>query len=284
MVLIPKEQHYASFPLLAALCIAAVRLSAGIPPQDQDLPYTRSASANALGRIKGAIAVFAGSRYAYVRGFKVRLDDEHWRDEAVLRDGVIYVPEAFAGVLDLKAVNPDPAPAYLANRWVYSLVLPACSAPTVSIDGRPYVDLAQEARRRGWTVSQDARGLLLVGHSPLAFSPFGVDQLDSVITLFDTPEKFADPGIATRRIPTLARQGPFTDHVKATPEQLRILSGPEARWPSAPRARSISPASTKNSWARRCRLRACTPGCSSARRMCPCSRPGSKPAASARSP
>jgi hypothetical protein len=38
------------------------------PPQNQGLPYTRSARTAALAKIKDHIAVFAGSRYAYVKG------------------------------------------------------------------------------------------------------------------------------------------------------------------------------------------------------------------------
>ena len=81
-----------------------------LPPQDQGLPYTRSAQHFAIAKIKDTIAVFAGSRYAYVHGFKVRLDDRNWYDESVLRDGRIFVPAAFGGVLDLAAVKPAPAP------------------------------------------------------------------------------------------------------------------------------------------------------------------------------
>jgi hypothetical protein len=68
------------------------------PPQDQGLPYTRSARQIALAKIKDHIAVFAGSRYAYVKGHKVRLDDVNWRTEAVLRDGMLLVPANFSGV------------------------------------------------------------------------------------------------------------------------------------------------------------------------------------------
>ncbi len=199
------------------------------PPQDQGLPYTRSARKVALAKIKGQIAVFAGSRYGYVQGYKVRLDEANLRGgEAELRDGKIFVPASFAGVLDLKQVSPPPAPAYLADKWVYTLGLP-------HKDG-DMVDLAALAKTKGLKVYQDARGLLLIGNQDVYFTPDESVLEDSVVTLFDTPEKFADPDIATKYIPTLARQGKMTDHVKVTPEQWAILNGPPTQWPTAPKS------------------------------------------------
>ena len=206
------------------------------PPQNQGLPYTRTAEKFAVEKIKNTVAVFAGSRYAWVHGFKVRLDDVNWRDEAVLRDGKIYVPAAFAGVFDLAAVQPAPAPAYLADRWVYSLKLLKSKAPTVPIDGKDYVALVDEAQKRGLKIFQNERGLLLISKTEITFSESEFNLLDSVIALFDTPEKFADPDIATRWIPALKRQGAWTNYVKVTPEQLKIYSGPEAEWPTAPKS------------------------------------------------
>ena len=232
-----KMKHQSKIILLA-LAFAATGFAQTpfppTPPQDQGLPYTRTAQKFALDKIKDTIAVFAGSRYAYVHGFKVRLDDMNWRDEAVLRDGVVYVPAAFAGVLSLKEIKPAAAPAYLADRWVYSLNVPKTAAPVVPVDGKAYVALADEARKLGLKVSQNARGLLLVGGSEVSFSDSNL--LDSVIALFDTPEKFADPDIATRWVPALKRQGAWTNYVKATPEQLKIFNGPETKWPTAPKS------------------------------------------------
>jgi len=206
------------------------------PPQDQGLPYTRSAQKFALEKIQDTVAVFAGSRYAYVHGFKVRLDDVNWREEAVLRDGVIYGPAAFAGVFDLKQIKPDDAPGYLADRWVYSLTIPKSKAPTIQIDGRPYIALADEAQKHGLTVFQNERGLLLIGKSGITFTESESNLLDSVIALFDTPEKFADPDIATRWIPALKRQGVWTNYVKVSPEQLKVYSGPETKWLTTPKS------------------------------------------------
>jgi len=207
-----------------------------VPPQDQGLPYTRSAQKVAVAKIKDTVAVFAGSRYAWVYGFKVRLDEVNWRDEAVFRDGKIYVPAAFAGILDLPAVRPAPAPEYLADRWVYSLSIPKASAPSIQFDGRNYVALADEAHKRGLKIYQNTRGLLLIGHDEISFSGSESNLLDSVVTLFDTPEKFADPDIATRWIPALQRQGAWTNHVKVTPEQLALFNGAETKWPTAPKS------------------------------------------------
>ncbi len=179
--------------------------------------------------MKGEIAVLAGSRYAYVQGFKVRLDEAQLRGgEAVLQDGKILVPASFAGVLDLTRVAPAPAPAYLADKWVYTLNLP-------HRDGG-LVDLASLARAKGLKVYQDARGLLLIGNRDISFSPGEATLEDTVVTMFDTPEKFADPDLATKYIPTLARQGKMTDHVKVTPEQWAILNGPVTVWPTAPKS------------------------------------------------
>jgi hypothetical protein len=230
------------------------------PPQDQALPYTRSALPAALNKIKGGIAVFPGSRYGYVKGYRVRLSDtDLLRAEAVLKDGVIYVPASFAAVLDLGEINPAPPPADLApivDRWVYAPeeLAPRTSAidpttypaklvfnpppglPSISVRGSTYYSLADLAKIKGLKVTQHPRGLLYLGDKELTFGDNETALLESVITLFDTPEKFADPDIATRSIPTLARQGKWTDHVKVTPEQLAILNGPETEWPTAPKS------------------------------------------------
>jgi hypothetical protein len=202
------------------------------PPQDQGLPYTRSARKVALEKIKNHIAVFAGSRYAYVKGYKVRLDNRAWLEEATLRDGAIFVPKSFARVLELKEFTFDRAAEGLADRWVYTLTGMNPNAE----DAGACVAIADAARAKGLTIFQHSRGLLLIGETKIRFDASEATLLDSVITLFDTPEKFADPDIATRYIPALRRQGKWTDHVKATPWQLALLAGPETRWPTAPRS------------------------------------------------
>ena len=239
-----KQMNMKSHPVFI-LCLLALLFASllpaqtnwpPLPSQDQGLPYTRTAQKFALGKIGDFVAVFAGSRYAYVHGFKVRLDEVNWRDEVVSRNGKIFVPAAFAGVLDLAQVKPAPAPDYLADRWVYSLKIPKVKVTTIQIDGKDCVALADEAEKRGLKIFQNERGLLLIGTSEIAFSESESNLLDSVITLFDTPEKFADPDIATRWIPALKRQGAWTNYVKVTPEQMKIFNGPETKWPTAPKS------------------------------------------------
>ena len=218
------------------------------PPQDCALPYTRSADVAALEKIREGIAVFPGSRYGYVGGFRVRLDQKDLlRAEALSKEGVTYVPASFAALVGLKGIKPTPVPADLAaiaDRWVYTpeemlggkVALPASAkVRTLTVGGTVYQALDDLASEQGLVVTRHPRGLIHVGEKKISFSPGEEALLDSVITLFDTPEKFADPAIATRSIPNLTRQGKWTEHVKVTPGQLAILDGPETEWPTAPK-------------------------------------------------
>jgi hypothetical protein len=101
--------------------------------------------------------------------------------------------------------------------------------------GELWVDILAMARANGRTVSQHASGLTLIGDSPVDFSTWRETELDAVITQFDTPEKLADPDLATKYIPLLKLQGKWTDHVKVTSEQLKLLDQPEPDWPETPR-------------------------------------------------
>ena len=96
------------------------------PPQDQGLPYTRSARTRALEGIKGTTAIFVGGRYAYINGYKVRLDTKDiLHSEAVLQNGKLFVPEAFASLITQKKFNPKPIPKDLIkieDKWVYEVV------------------------------------------------------------------------------------------------------------------------------------------------------------------
>ncbi|MEY3897515.1 MAG: hypothetical protein RLZZ214_3036 [Verrucomicrobiota bacterium] len=220
------------------------------PPQDRGLPYTRSADAAALAKIRGGIAVFPGSRYGYVGGLRVRLDDKDLlRAEAVLKDGVVYVPGPFAALVGETEINPPPVPgdlAAIADRWVYTPAemsagkeIPRANATvgnvrTLKVRGAVYQALDDLAAKHGLVITRHLRGLIYLGKSGISFGPGEQALLDSVIALFDTPEKFADPEIATTAIPNLSRQGKWTDHVKVTPEQLAILNGPETEWTTAP--------------------------------------------------
>ncbi|MBC8010275.1 MAG: hypothetical protein H7067_09270, partial [Burkholderiales bacterium] len=198
-------------------------------------PYTPEARAAALALIRDHIAVFAGSRYAYVRYAKVRLDEDDLRNgEAELRDAAVFVPARFLGVLASPAPKPDAVPADLAplaDRWVHTLGLPSAPTNTPAL-----VNFAAAARTTGLVVSTHPRGLVLAGPAAIDLAALPAERLDALITLFDTPEKFADPAIATRSLATLTRQGPWTDHARATPEQLAALDQPEVRWPTVPAA------------------------------------------------
>ena len=210
------------------------------PAQDQGLPYTRSAQTSALAKIQGTITVCSGSRYGYVNGLRVRLDQQEplHGGEAVMIDGELFVPAGFAAVLDLK----DPASAAdkslynLADRWVYTLDLPVAQASlkTRDLNGKPYVALAPLAKEKGFTISTNPRGLLFIGKKKITFGDKEKPLLDCVVTLFDTPDRFADPSIAPTVIPTLKQQGVWTQHIKVSAKDHELLDGPETKWATAP--------------------------------------------------
>jgi len=211
----------------------------GAPPQDKGLPYSETGPEYGRAAINDYIAVFSGSRYAYALGYKIRLDDGHLLDgDAITRDGKIYVPEAFAGVLALKTIKPDPAPLYLADRWVYTLNRPTTKIPsgvgTLDIDGKTYVDLAALAGKMGFNVWQNSRGLLLLGKGNVTIDDKNQTLMDDIVMLFDTPEKLMDPGLVAQYIPRLAMQGQWSDRVNFTPEQQKLLDGLETTWPGVP--------------------------------------------------
>ncbi len=214
------------------------------PPQDQGLPYTRSALASGRAVLElYRAAVFAdtnyGSRYVYVYGKPVRLDDaQPLGGEPVLRDGVVYVPVAFASVLAGGKPSFKPAPDYLKERWFYSVpradYAPSAAVRRLEVRGQSYVAVVDVAAAAGLHTWSHPRGLILVSDAVI---PAGLEipQIDTVVTLFDTPEKLADPAIATRSIPTLARQGLWSDHViNLTPEKLAKIAGPETEWTFTP--------------------------------------------------
>ena len=228
------------FITIMGIFLFSIQLNAQtLPPPAQNLgmPYTTSARPQAIAKIKNYIAVFAGSRYAWVKGYKVRLDEVNWRDEAFGKGGIIYVPAAFAGILMLKEIKPDVAPAYLVDKWVYSLERPKVSLENVrkiDVDGRTYFAFADFAKANGLKVFENPKGLAIAGSDLIKFSDKEKPLLLSVITQFDSPEKLADPDIATQYIPSLQLQGTWTDHVKVTPEQMKILEGPETKWTTTP--------------------------------------------------
>ena len=208
------------------------------PPQDQGLPYTRSAHDRALAHLQDHVAVFAGSRIAWVYGKRVTLDDREPRRWAAVRQGgTILVPARFAGLLTVEhpSARSQPLP-YLADRWVWDLERPALPAgvPIVDHEGQPYVNLAALAKSLGLQVVSDPRGLEVVGRKAAVLPERTTPQFDALITLFDSPEQFADPAIPPAWIPALIRQGTWDSHVKMTPQQRALLEGPETRWTMTP--------------------------------------------------
>ncbi|KAB7727257.1 hypothetical protein F5984_21755 [Rudanella paleaurantiibacter] len=230
---LPKDTPSSALSILSA------------PPQDKGLPYTRSAQKRALSALKNTIALCAGGRYAYVYGYKVRLDTlDILRGEAFRQNDKLFVPEAAAGLAQLNQFTPKPMPAglnLLADRWVYDLPRTAIKLPPSverrKVGNQTYIALTDYARHLGRQVKQTPRGLLLIGTGPIGYDEAKDPVLaDAIISLFDTPEKYIEPQLATRYIPFLNKQGDVTKHARITPAQLADLDGPEPTWPEPPRS------------------------------------------------
>ncbi|MEB3375273.1 hypothetical protein SFC43_25650 [Bacteroides sp. CR5/BHMF/2] len=100
--------------------------------------------------------------------------------------------------------------------------------------GKPYFAAADFAKAIGKHVYTNDRGLVLINETPIKYTTNPIID-DCVVTLFDTPEKYADPDIAIRYIPYLHKQGKWTDHARVTKEQLKDLEeGEETEWPLTP--------------------------------------------------
>lgn len=215
-----------------------------VPSQNMGLPYTRTAKANALNALKGTTALFVGSKYAYVDGIKVRLDTKDiLRAEAILKKGKIFVPIAFTSVIAEKKIRPKLIPKgleILKERWVYevprvAVVLPA-SVEKLTINNEPYFAVNDYAKSLNKQVLQTKRGLLLLSDTPINYKEGNTILDDAIVSIFDTPEKLMDPDIAMKYIPLLKEQGKWTEHAKATPEQLKIIvEGKETVWPETPK-------------------------------------------------
>lgn len=207
-----------------------------IPPQDKGLPYTRSAQEQSLGLIPEVIAVYPGSRYAYVEGHRVRLEPTRLRDgEAVEIDGKLWVPTGFASALFTDNPTFDKAPDYLANRYVFTLqsseqALPE-GTPTRSIGAITYTPLGALTETAGLTLTQAPRGIRLISKGKIDTSIWSDTAAEALVTLFDTPEKYADPDIAIRYVPHLKRQGDWQQIAPTSAEDLALLDGPEPVWP-----------------------------------------------------
>lgn len=240
---------FSRLTLLSILIVTTVEVFAqtqllNAPPQDRGLPYTRSSRSQALEAIKGTIAIFAGSRYAYVNNYKVRLDTKDiLRAEAILKNGKIFVPEAFAIVIAEKKIQPKPIPKgleILKDRWVYEIDRPDFIIPfsveKLQIKGATYFAAADLAKTLNKKVMQTQRGLLLISDNEFSYKEDNPILSDCIVSIFDTPEKLMDPAIATRNIPILKEQGKWTEHAKVTALQLKDLeNGSEVNWPETPR-------------------------------------------------
>lgn len=242
-----KKKLLVPIALFACLCSSAQTQPPKLtpPPQDAGLPYTRSCRPRALEALKGTTAIFAGSRYAYVNSFKIRLDTKDiLRAEAVLQNGKLFVPEAFATIINQKEIHPKPIPnglEVLKPRWVYEVDRPAYTIPasveTITIKGAVYFSADDLAKALGKQILFTKRGLLLISDKAITYTDTDPVLSDCIVSIFDTPEKLMDPDIATRYIPTLKAQGKWTEHVRVKPEDLKALEeGKETEWKFTPKS------------------------------------------------
>jgi len=178
--------------------------------QDQGWAYTRTGRFSGVGKIEDQVAVLAGSRYGFVKGLKVALDNtDPLHAEAILKDGQVYVPLSFAGYATLaKVTAPTPAPTFLRDRWVYDLPRPAYSPPstvhTLQVNSQTWVNFADVGSALGLHVFSDESGLVCLGRNQdFGFTTHELNVHDSVITAFDTPDKIADPKVALKYLPSL---------------------------------------------------------------------------------
>lgn len=197
--------------LVATVITVSVAWSQGPDfTEDHDLgAYSREATGAAKARLNDTlVVVFAGGRHGFVKGQRVRLDPENWRTEAEVIKGKVMVPKRFA----LSAFGIKRLPWFGFR---------------IAEKGK-MVALSDLAARLGKKVFTEERGLVIVSDRPMTL---GDSQLiDSIITLFDTPEKFADPQIAYRNIPSLKAWGRWAEHVAFTPDQLALYDDPQTQW------------------------------------------------------
>jgi hypothetical protein len=228
-----------SLSIISILLFSQIFLKSQIQDQNVGLPYTRSAFSSATGAIKNQIALFAGSRYAFVYGKKVRLSgSDILRGEAIIRGDKFFVPSSFSGILSLNNPKFQPIPyglEILSERWVYELKIPVIAIPedieSMIVGNEKYVDLAAWSKKLGKQLYADSSGLILISDQPILYS--GKDQklADCITSLFDTPEKEMNPDIATQNISWLKTQKKWTEHAKVTPQQLENLErGSEKVW------------------------------------------------------
>ena len=171
------------------------------PAQDQGLPYTRTAAPMALAKIKEGIAVYPGSRYGYVQGYRVRLSETNLlRGEAVEKDGVVYVPAAFAALAGAGPIQFPPVPpdlSAIANRWVYSpseaeghagvkkvdsTMFPG--AASMVVKGETYLSITDVAKAAGLPVTRLPNGVIYLGPNAPTEQNTSPALMESIVTLF----------------------------------------------------------------------------------------------------
>jgi hypothetical protein len=222
--------------IIATLCTAFLSLGVALTTgaQSEDLqPYSPGARASARQLLASGYAVYPGSRYGYALGHKVRLDNVLLGREAELVNSQLLVPPTFAYLMTLsKPTFSPPPPEFaagpLAEKWVHE---PASLPASLPSDLTSFHAAAAAA---GLTVSVSPEGIHFASRQPLDFAALPVATRLTLVTLFDTPEKLADPAIATQYIPMLKAQGTWNDHIKATPQQLAELALPEIPATSVP--------------------------------------------------
>jgi hypothetical protein len=233
------------FILILTNPIIAQSTKLTVPPQDKGLPYTRSAHVSAMNVLKNYTAIFAGSKYGYINGFKVRLDDKDiLRGDAFLKNGVIFIPESSACLILSDNFQPKSIPAgleILEPRWIYEFNRTKPNIPgsvkTIQINGVTYISAVDLAKSAGKQTLQTKRGLLLISNKPITYTDNDSTLSDCIVAAFDTPEKLMEPDMTMKYIPTLKEQGKWTEHARVSPEKLKELEeGPETVWPETPRS------------------------------------------------
>jgi len=200
---------------LVVSMLAAMGATPSPKPETPDLgAYSPDAVEAARARLTTTlVAVYAGARHGFIKGERLSLDPDHWRTEAIVVKGKVLVPERFA----LSALGIKRLP------W-FGLGI---------AEKKGVVALADVAARLKKKVFTDERGLVIVTDEPLTLSDSQL--IDSIITLFDTPEKFADPQIAYRSLPSLKAWGKLVNQIKVSDKQFALFDGPETKWRWTPR-------------------------------------------------
>lgn len=202
--------HWLLTTLLTLIVTTAMAAELPPPADLEDLgAYSPTALEAARARLKSTlVTAFAGGRHGFVGGERVPLDPDDWRTEATVTKGKVMVPERFA----LSAFGLKRMP------WFGFGIT----------QKKGMVALADLADKMKKEVFIDERGLVIVTDEPLTLSDSQL--IDSIIVLFDTPEKFADPQIAYRNLPSIKAWGKLVNQVKVTDKQVERFEGSETSW------------------------------------------------------